>query len=46
MRYWTIIGLLCLGMMIAYFDRVNLSVAMASPDFKAFLNLTDRARRS
>jgi MFS family permease len=26
---WSIIGLLCLGMMAAYFDRVNLSVALA-----------------
>jgi ACS family D-galactonate transporter-like MFS transporter len=40
-RRWTIIGLLCLGYIVAYFDRVNLSVALASPDFKSFFNLTD-----
>ena len=43
-RRWTIVGLLCLGMMIAYFDRVNLSIALASDDFKAFFNLTDQQR--
>ncbi|MGE5568809.1 MAG: MFS transporter [Rhodospirillales bacterium] len=45
---WTIIGLLCLGMMIAYFDRVNLSVALADSHsetpLKAYLNLTDYDR--
>jgi MFS transporter, ACS family, D-galactonate transporter len=43
-RRWTIIGLLCLGMIIAYFDRVNLSIALASGDFKNFFNLTDQDR--
>ncbi len=45
---WTIIGLLCLGMMVAYFDRVNLSVAMAdshsAEPLKSFLHLTDYDR--
>lgn len=45
---WTIVGLLCLGMMIAYFDRVNLSVAMADRDsagsLKDFLHLSDTDR--
>jgi ACS family D-galactonate transporter-like MFS transporter len=45
---WTIIGLLCLGVMIAYFDRVNLSVAMADStseqSLKNFLRLTDSDR--
>ncbi len=43
-RRWTIIGLLCLGMIIAYFDRVNLSIALASQDFKNFFDLTDQDR--
>ncbi|HSB15920.1 MAG TPA: MFS transporter, partial [Bryobacteraceae bacterium] len=43
-RRWTIIGLLCLGMVIAYFDRVNLSIALASQDFKNFFDLTDQDR--
>jgi MFS family permease len=38
---WTVIALLCLGYIIAYFDRVNLSVALASPEFKSFFSLTD-----
>jgi len=41
---WTIIGLFSLGMMIAYVDRVNLSVALTDTDFKAFFHLTDRDR--
>lgn len=45
-RRWGIIGLLCLGMIIAYFDRVNLSVALAEPDFRNFFQLTDRDRGS
>ena len=43
-RRWTIVGLLCMGMMVAYFDRVNLSIALASPEFKAFFQLTDFQR--
>ncbi len=39
---WTVIGLLCAGMMVAYFDRVNLSMALALPEFRKFFNLTDR----
>jgi MFS family permease len=41
---WTIIGLLCVGMMIAYFDRVNLSIALALDDFKNFFGLSDSDR--
>ena len=37
-------GLLSLGMMIAYFDRVNLSIALAAPSFKDFFQLTDPQR--
>lgn len=43
-RRWAIVGLLCVGMMIAYFDRVNLSIALASAEFKAFFQLTDVQR--
>lgn len=41
---WSIVGLLCLGMMIAYFDRVNLSVVLALPEFKSTFQLTDQDR--
>src|SRR5713226_9449562 len=40
-RRWTIIGLLSLGVIIAYVDRANFSVALASKDFKALFRLTD-----
>lgn len=43
-RRWTVIGLLCLGMMVAYFDRVNLSMALALPEFKEHFRLTDTDR--
>jgi MFS family permease len=43
-RRWTIVGLLCLGMMIAYFDRVNLSIALAADDFKSYFRLSDTDR--
>ena len=41
---WTIVGLCSVGMLIAYVDRVNLSVALADADFKAFFRLTDQDR--
>jgi MFS family permease len=41
---WTIVGLLCAGMMIAYVDRVNLSVALADHRFKSDFQLSDRDR--
>jgi MFS transporter, ACS family, D-galactonate transporter len=40
-RRWIVVGLLSLGMIRAYIDRVNLSVALAVPDFKTFFGLTD-----
>jgi len=43
-RRWSIMGLLFLGVMIAYFDRVNLSIALAAPAFKDFFLLTDPRR--
>ena len=38
---WGIMALLCVGYMIAYFDRVNLSVAVASDEFKQYFQLSD-----
>ncbi|MGB9604491.1 MAG: MFS transporter, partial [Bryobacteraceae bacterium] len=47
-RRWMIIGLLCTGMIIAYFDRVNLSVALAEKgperSLRAEFGLRDRDR--
>jgi len=39
-RRWTIIGLLCVGFMVAYFDRVNLSVAVTDATFQSHFQLT------
>ncbi|MDZ4798492.1 MAG: MFS transporter, partial [Bryobacteraceae bacterium] len=41
---WTIVGLLCLANIIAYVDRTNLSVAIASTEFRNFFNLTNAQR--
>jgi MFS family permease len=43
-RRWTIIGLLSLGMVIAYASRVNLSTALALPDFIKSFQLSDTDR--
>jgi ACS family D-galactonate transporter-like MFS transporter len=43
-RRWSIVILLSLGMIIAYIDRGNISVALASSGFKAMFNLTDQDR--
>src|SRR5690242_17480223 len=43
-RQWVIIALLSLGMIIAYVDRTNFSVALASKDFKSLFQLTDADR--
>jgi ACS family D-galactonate transporter-like MFS transporter len=40
-KRWYIVGLLCAGMIISYFDRVQLSIAIASPSFAAFFHLND-----
>ena len=41
-RRWTILTLLCIGFMVAYFDRVNLSVALADKDgFLRFFKLSN-----
>ena len=43
-KRWIIIGLLSLGMIIAYVDRGNLSVALAVPDFIRMFHLSDTDR--
>jgi MFS family permease len=44
-RRWTILSLLCVGMMVAYFDRVNLSVALADAEgFVQHFGLTNQQR--
>jgi MFS family permease len=40
-RKWTVVILLSLGMLLAYIDRTNLSVALAVGDFKRLFHLTD-----
>lgn len=44
MRVWSIVCLLSLGMVIAYVDRTNLSVALAAAEFKTHFGLTDSDR--
>lgn len=41
---WATVGLLCLGFLIAYIDRTNLSIALASPAFKQAFHLNDQQR--
>jgi MFS family permease len=43
-RRWSIVVLLCLGMVIAYVDRTSLSVAITVPEFKSAFSLTDSER--
>ncbi len=43
-RRWVVIGLLSLGMIIAYASRSNLSVALAVPDFIKSFQLSDTDR--
>ena len=43
-RRWTIIGLLSLGMVIAYVSRSNLSVVLVMPDFIKSFHLSDTDR--
>ena len=40
LRRWTIVGLLCLAFIVAYFDRVNLSTAATDDNFKAAFKLS------
>ena len=44
MRRWSLVCLLSLGIIIAYVDRTNLSVSLASADFKALFHLNDKDR--
>ncbi len=44
LRRWSIVILLSLGMVIAYFDRTALSVALATHDFKSYFRLSDADR--
>lgn len=39
-RSWVVIGLLTFGSMVAYIDRVNLSVAVIDPIFKSYFQLS------
>ncbi len=43
-RRWSIVVLLCLGMVIAYVDRTALSVAITVPEFRNYFGLTDSQR--
>lgn len=43
-RKWAILIILSAGMIIAYIDRANLSVALAAAEFKSEFHLTDSAR--
>jgi MFS family permease len=43
-RRWTIIGLLSLGMIVAYVSRSNLSVVLVLPDFIKSFHLSDTDR--
>ncbi len=44
MRRWLLVILLALGVVIAYIDRTNLSIALAAPAFKDHFSLTDTGR--
>jgi ACS family D-galactonate transporter-like MFS transporter len=43
-RKWGILTILSLGMVIAYIDRANLSVALATPEFGTAFQLSDSGR--
>ena len=43
-RRWTIVCLLSLGMIIAYVDRANISVALATHEFTTLFQLSDQDR--
>ena len=38
---WWIVGLLSVGMIIAYVERANISVALVVPEFKQVFGLTE-----
>ena len=43
-RKWGILAMLSLSMVIAYIDRANLSVALATPEFRTAFQLSDSGR--
>src|SRR5580704_1664378 len=43
-RRWAIIGLLVVGVIIAYVARSNISVAVVVPEFRRLFGLTDASR--
>jgi ACS family D-galactonate transporter-like MFS transporter len=43
-RRWLLVTLLAFGVIIAYIDRTNLSIALASQEFKVHFSLTDTGR--
>jgi MFS family permease len=43
-RKWSLVTLLGLGVIIAYIDRTNLAIALASAEFKQFFALSDTGR--
>src|SRR6185437_12976590 len=43
-RKWSILAMLSLGMVIAYIDRANLSVALATPEFRTAFQFSDSGR--
>jgi MFS family permease len=44
LRKWSLVALLGLGVIIAYIDRTNLAIALASTEFKQFFALSDTGR--
>jgi hypothetical protein len=44
MRLWLTLLLLSAGLVIAYVDRTNLSVALAAAEFRNFFHLSDAER--
>jgi MFS family permease len=44
LRRWGVVGLLCVAFIVAFIDRVNLSVALADKGFTSFFGLTDQDR--
>src|SRR5579875_1394063 len=43
-RTWAVVGLLAVGIAIAYLDRTNMSVALTSGDFQSAFSLRDSDR--
>lgn len=41
---WSVVSLLCVGVIIGYIDRTNLAIALASPAFSGFFSLSDSGR--